>query len=162
MIFTSPLQRCTATAAAIAAATGSPQETLGGLSDLDYGSLQWKSYDEVKTAFPELYETWFKAPERVRFPGGESLQDLVSRTTDVVTTTVRQHPHETVVMVAHDNVNRALLLRLLDLPLSAFWRLSQAPCCINTFEVTGSRVQIHSINETCHLDGQRDSPIERP
>jgi probable phosphoglycerate mutase len=52
-------------------------------------------------------------------------------------------------------VNRALLIQLLDLPQSAFWRLAQHPCCINEFEVEGNCIRALRINDTAHLDELR-------
>ena len=52
----------------------------------------------------------------------------------------------------HDSVNRALLIELLELPLSAYWRLAQEPCCINEIDVSEAGVCVRSINETQHLD----------
>ena len=48
-------------------------------------------------------------------------------------------------------MNRALLLQLLDLPLSAYWRFEQSPCCLNEIDVEGGKVCIRRINETRHL-----------
>jgi phosphoserine phosphatase len=57
------------------------------------------------------------------------------------------------VLVGHDSVNRALLLQLLDQPLSAYWRLSQKPCCLNEIDITKGKIDILRINETQHLEG---------
>ena len=40
-------------------------------------------------------------------------------------------------MVAHDSVNRALLLQLLDQPLAAYWKIVQDPCSLNEIEIVG-------------------------
>jgi probable phosphoglycerate mutase len=56
------------------------------------------------------------------------------------------------VLVGHDSVNRALLLELIELPLSAYWRLAQEPCCINEIDVNEAAVRVRSINETQHLE----------
>ena len=56
------------------------------------------------------------------------------------------------VLVSHDSINRALLLQLVDLPLSSYWRLTQRPCCINEIDVECSRILIRRINDTSHLD----------
>ena len=50
-----------------------------------------------------------------------------------------RHPDETIVLVGHDSVNRALLLQLLEQPLSAYWRLAQEPCCLNEIDVAAAR-----------------------
>jgi phosphoserine phosphatase len=49
-------------------------------------------------------------------------------------------------------VNRALLLQLLDLPLSAYWRFEQSPCCLNEIDVEHGKVYVRRINETRHLE----------
>jgi len=63
-----------------------------------------------------------------------------------------RHPDETIVLVGHDSVNRALLLQFLDLPVSAYWRLAQEPCCLNEIDMTSQKACIRHINETQHLD----------
>ena len=63
------------------------------------------------------------------------------------------NPIETIVFVAHDSTNRALLLQLLDQPLSAYWRLEQSPCGINEIDIADGIVRVRCINETGHLDG---------
>jgi phosphoserine phosphatase len=73
----------------------------------------------------------------MRFPNGESLQDSVARSADALRLAIGRHPDDTVVLVAHDSVNRTTLLQLLDQPLSAYWRLAQEPCCINEIDVAG-------------------------
>jgi phosphoserine phosphatase len=52
-------------------------------------------------------------------------------------------------------VNRALLLQLLDQPISVYWRLAQDPCCINEIDVAGEHICVRRINETRHLDSLR-------
>jgi len=48
-VFTSPLRRCVSTGKLIADARAARCETIDGLIDLDYGTWQWKTYDEVRT-----------------------------------------------------------------------------------------------------------------
>jgi phosphoserine phosphatase len=75
-IYTSPLDRCAATGAAIAQACGIEPRILDSLNDLDYGAWQFRTFEEVRRDDPELFAAWFATPHLVRFPGGESLQDL--------------------------------------------------------------------------------------
>jgi probable phosphoglycerate mutase len=151
-VYTSPLSRCVATGAAIASACGIPSCTLDGLMDIDYGAWQFKTFEEARAADPNLFAAWFATPHLIRFPGGESLQDLVARTSDALRHALAHHDGATIVLVGHDSVNRALLLQLLDQPLSAYWRLAQSPGCINEIDIAGGRVEILRINETRHLD----------
>jgi probable phosphoglycerate mutase len=87
----------------------------------------------------------------VRFPNGEAQQDLIRRSANALRLILARHTGRTVVAVAHDSVNRALLIQLLNRPLSSYWRISQEPGCINEIDVVGGRVRIARINDTFHL-----------
>ncbi|WP_079419557.1 histidine phosphatase family protein [Thiomonas intermedia] len=151
-VYTSPMGRCRDTGAEIASACGLSAQVLDGVNDLDYGQWQWKTHDEVKSAHPQAYALWKAAPQWVRFPGGESLQDLALRTADGLRALMQRHAEHTVVLVGHDSVNRAMLLQVLDLPLSAYWRITQQPCCLNVFEVDRhGKVTLLRVNDTAHL-----------
>jgi probable phosphoglycerate mutase len=156
-VYTSPMGRCVATGREIAMACGIGDDTLAGLNDLDYGSWQGRAYGEVHAAEPLLFEAWIATPHLVRFTHGESLQDLVARTADGLRFILERFPAaaDVVVLVGHDSVNRALLLQLLDQPLSAYWRLAQSPCGLNEVDIIDGRIRVLCINETRHLDGIR-------
>ncbi|WGR91830.1 histidine phosphatase family protein [Bradyrhizobium sp. ISRA443] len=150
-VYTSPLSRCVETGTAIARACGVEVERIDQLNDIDYGAWRMRSHEEMAAAEPVLFATWFTSPHLMRFPGGDSMQDLVSRSADAMRIAHERHPDQTVVLVSHDSVNRALLVQLADLPLSSYWRLTQTPCCVNEIDVTGTQIQIRGINDTSHL-----------
>jgi probable phosphoglycerate mutase len=151
-IYTSPMGRCVETAAAIAKATGVAAKTCEDLNDIDYGAWQFKTFAQAKAQDAALFAAWFANPQLVRFPNGESLQDLAARTANALRVVLARNRDEIVVLVGHDSVNRALLLGLLELPLSAYWLLAQEPCCINEIDMSEAGVCVRSINETQHLD----------
>ena len=153
-VYTSPMGRCRATGQAIAGEVGVSLQSLGGLNDLDYGAWQWRTYDEIQAEAPKLFAVWRTAPHMFRFPNGDSLQDLVARAADSLRFVLDRHPKQVVVMVGHDSVNRALLLQLLDQPLSAYWRLAQDPCAITEIDITDAQARVLRVNETHHLTGQ--------
>jgi len=152
-IYTSPLSRCVATGAAIAKACSIGAEICDDLNDLDYGAWQFKTFEQAKEADPALFGAWFASPQVARFPNGESLQDLAARTANALRFVLARHPGDTIVLVGHDSVNRVLLMQCLDLALSAYWRIAQAPCCLNEIDVDGAAVVLLRMNETRHLDG---------
>jgi probable phosphoglycerate mutase len=63
-----------------------------------------------------------------------------------------RHAGQTVVMVGHDSVNRALLLQLLDQPLASYRKLAQDPCALNEVDIDGAGITVRRINDTSHLD----------
>jgi phosphoserine phosphatase len=151
-IYTSPMGRCVETGAAIAKACGIAAEVCGDLNDIDYGAWQFKTFEDAKKDDPSLFAAWFATPHLVRFPNGESLQDLAGRAANALRFVLARHAADTIVLVGHDSVNRALLLQLLDLPLSAYWRIAQEPCCLNEIDSDGGRVCVRRLDETQHLD----------
>jgi broad specificity phosphatase PhoE len=152
-VFTSQLQRCVVTGAKIAAACGIKGEVREGLHDIDYGTWQMRTHDEVSAESPDAYRQWHSAPQLMRFPKGESLQDVMARASDVLREVLQRYPEQTVVLVGHDSVNRVLLLQLLDMPLAAYWRLVQDPCTLNEIEISArGDVLVQRVNDTSHLD----------
>jgi len=151
-IYTSGLQRCVVTAGKIAVASGTAASVLDGLMDLDYGDWQGRVQDDVRQEAPDLFAAWHTTPQLMRFPHGESLQELVARVAEALRLVLGRHPGQTVVMVGHDSVNRALLLQLIDQPLSAYWKLAQDPCCLNEIDIEGKRVEVRGVNDTSRLD----------
>ncbi len=126
-IYTSPMRRCVVTGSAIARACAVAPKVLDALVDISYGSWQWKTPAEVRAIDAALLERWYAAPELVRFPTGESLQDVAVRAADALRFAMQYHAGQTVVMVTHDTVIRVLLLQLLEMPLRGFWRFSPSP-----------------------------------
>ncbi len=151
-IYTSPMSRCVKTAEAIAETCSSATETCDDLNDIDYGAWQFKTLEQAKLQDPALFTAWFATPHLVRFPNGESLQDLAARSANALRFVLGRHPDDTIVLVSHDSVNRALLLQFLDLSLSSYWRIAQHPCCVNEIDITDGKVCVLRVNETHHLD----------
>ena len=150
-IYSSRLSRCLATGATIGKPFDLTPIVLAGLIDIDYGEWQGLSLDEVKTRWPEELGEWFRNPDRAAIPGGESLPDVRRRSAMVLETVARQHPDDTVVLVAHDSVNRVILLHTLDAPLSRYWRIKQDPCAINEIDIGENGGTIVTVNQTDHL-----------
>jgi len=146
-IYSSPLRRCLQTAAAIGAACGLQATVLDDLNDMHYGEWEWHTHEEARARWPELFECWFAAPQLVRFPQGESLQDLIARMADVLRFVRGRHVDETVAVVGHSSGNRALLLQALDQPLSAYWRLAQDPCSVSVIELLAHAATVRRFNE---------------
>ena len=151
-IYTSPMKRCVDTGAAIAKACGAAAEICDDLNDIDYGAWQFKTLAWARKADANLFAAWSATPQLVRFPNGESLQDVAARAANALRFVLARHPRDTIVLVGHDSLNRVLLLQLLGLPLAAYRRLVQSPCCLNEIDAGGGGVCIVRLNETHHLD----------
>ena len=151
-VYTSPLRRCVRTGQIVAEPFRLEAQPMDGLIDIDYGEWQGLTPDEARARWPHEVDLWYRRPDLMRVPGGEALQDVLARAAHALRLVVARHPDETVVLVGHDSVNRVILLHALELPLSRYWHLAQAPCAINQIEAARDRLLVRSVNETCHLD----------
>jgi len=150
-VYASPLSRAMETARFIAQQAGLEVQPLSEIVDVDYGYWQGLTPAEVKAQYPELWHQWLTTPETVQFPGGESLRELRDRALAGVHKIVQQHPNGTVVLVAHQVVNKVLVCELVGSGLARYWRMQQDTCCINEFLYENGDFTTLRLNDTCHL-----------
>ena len=112
------MSRSLRTAQIIAQPFGLDVKPLDAMTDIDYGQWQGLTPDEARAQWPKEVDLWYRRPDLVRIPGGESLQDVLARVAHALRVIVGRHPDETVVLVGHESVNRVILLHALELPLS--------------------------------------------
>jgi len=156
-VYSSPLSRAYDTARQIAELHRLPVIHEPALIDINYGSWQGKSHDQVREQYPEVYRLWGTAPHKVCFEGGESLDDVRARALEAFYRIARRHQGQNVAAVSHRVVNKVLLCALLGLDNSHFWSLRQDTCAINVVEVDNQHGYIiRSLNETSHIQPLAD------
>ena len=103
-----------------------PLTQIDGLVEIGHGVWEGKLESEIREDWSELLDTWKRAPETVQMPEGETIQDVWARS-------VRSwgeiagalKPEETVLVVAHDAVNKTILCDLLGLTPADIWAVKQ-------------------------------------
>ena len=152
-VYSSPLSRAINTARAIAKHFHLAAQVHQGLADIDYGEWQGLTPDEAKAGWPDTYDAWINAPDQARIPGGETLCNVRARGMAAVEELAARHAAHTIVLVGHTVINRAILLGVLGLHNSRFWKLPQDTCAINVFEFDAQArdAVMVSLNDTCHL-----------
>jgi broad specificity phosphatase PhoE len=156
-LHSSPLSRALETAEAIARYQGKEVQILEGLIDMDFGGWQGISHEVVRERYEELYRQWKESPHLVRFPEGESLEEVRERALRAIHDVVRDHSDEKLVMVSHRVVNKTVICGLLGLNNSHFWEIGQDTGCINVLEF-GEGFTLRCLNDTSHLrtiEGER-------
>jgi phosphoserine phosphatase len=159
--YTSPLSRSRDTAMAIARHHGLEVKDLPGLADLNYGDWEGMPLKEVKVKYADLYQQWEKSPHTVRFPNGETLEELRTRALAGMNEAVQRYPDQTVLLVGHRAVNKVIIAALIGLDNSHFWRIAQDTTCVNRFHLVddpqwpGKTWYIISINDVGHLRGMK-------
>ncbi|MEE8318999.1 MAG: histidine phosphatase family protein [Dehalococcoidales bacterium] len=150
-IYSSPLERARKTAEIIAGRHELEVKNTGGLIDIDFGEWQGLSRQEVKDRYGELYATWINHPDRVKFPGGESLGEVRQRAREFVDKLVAEYEGKTVALVSHRVVNKVLICALLGLDDAHFWSIRQDTCGITTFNHENERFIMTRHNDTSFL-----------
>ncbi len=153
-LFSSPARRCVDTAALIGKTLDRPVQTLPALQDIDFGTWQGLSYEEVQARWPQQWQRWCNTPQLASIPQAETLQEALARVSGAMRELLARHHDQTIVVVAHDSINRILLCHLLDISLSHYGSLQQDPCCINRLQIDHDRTTLLSLNETGHLHRQ--------
>lgn len=160
-IVASPLMRAQATAHIIAARLDLPVATDHRLTELAYGEWEGLQQAEVKQRWPELLRLWKRTPDRVTFPGGESLSDMRHRVRSFLEHTAGQSG--TRLAITHDGVARLAILEARGSPLSAFRDVRIENASITTCTWQDGRLAIADINDVAHLLGlPSDSSRELP
>lgn len=134
LVVSSPRRRALDTAGPIAGQHGLPVNVLTDLREMDFGSLEGRTYNEIEATMPELWHEWMTRATALRFPDGESYEDLRARACRAANTLRHDNPSQTIVVVAHGGVLRALLADALDLAADNIFRIDQSYCAINVID----------------------------
>jgi probable phosphoglycerate mutase len=124
LLLTSPSVRARATAEAIAAFVQLPVVIAEEIYQWQVGSWDGRSYLEIKKAEPEVYESWVRDPIRNAPPGGESIEQLCTRSVGNIAKLCASYAGKTLALVTHAEVVRAFLVNALGMPVDNFWRLN--------------------------------------
>ena len=132
----SPLARAALTAQLALGESRATQLVLDpDLQEIAHGEWEGLLAGDIRERDPERLRAWREAPVTVQMPGGESLQQVLDRAWPaLVRACAGLDDGDTLLVVAHDAVNRVLICRILGLPLSCLWSFRQAPTTINLLE----------------------------
>jgi alpha-ribazole phosphatase/probable phosphoglycerate mutase len=145
-VYTSPRERAVATAAPLAAAHGLTPIVDDALRELDFGDFEGRTYEEIELSQPELYRQWMETPTRVQFPGGEGYAALRARAVAAMDAMRTRPDGESVVVVSHGGVLRAMLAACLSIPDEAIFRIDQSYAAISVVEWIESVPLVRLVN----------------
>ena len=156
----SPLSRALTTCRFIADLHGLSVETDARLTEISHGTWEGRYADDIEANYPEEFHLWHTQPDLVQMPEGENLEDVRKRAREALEDIATRHEGKTVLIAAHDAVNKVLLCDVLGLPLGSFWQVKQDNACINVLEKENGRWRLVLLNHTAHL-GYLFSGIEQ-
>jgi len=124
-----------------------------GLMEISHGEWEGRLASEIRETYPELQRAWRERPETVRLPGGESFLEVQDRAWAAFRRACEGLGEtDTLLVAGHDGSNRAILCRVLGLPLARVWSFRQAPTCLNLLEGAGPEgLVLVRLNDATHL-----------
>lgn len=148
----SPLRRARHTAELALGQRDLPLTLDPGLMEIAHGTWEGLLASEIREADPERLRQWREAPHEVLMPQGESLQHVLDRAWPAFArATEGLGNDDTLLVVAHDAVNRVLLCRILGIPLAQLWGFRQAPTTINLLEGPDvDHLEVVRLNDCSH------------
>jgi len=124
-VYSSTLRRSRQGAEQIARRHGLPVVSYPEFREKHFGEWEGLTYGEVAERFPEAWTKWLADPPSVRPVGGETYAEMRDRVVKALAGILATHPEETVALVAHGGVNRAILCHALELDLKHVFRIEQ-------------------------------------
>ncbi|MEB3257295.1 MAG: histidine phosphatase family protein [Cyanobacteriota bacterium] len=168
--YSSPLTRARDTAETLLSAIGSPLpiQLDGDLREVDLGPWSGLRRQEVKERFPEQARIWQQAPHTLELERADGsrfipLVELMDQAGRFVSRLQATHRHalaggqtESVLVVGHNAILRALILQLLGLEATGFRRLRMDNASISVLNLSQAEgepvaVQVESLNNSIHL-----------
>jgi alpha-ribazole phosphatase len=145
-VYVSPSRRARETASPLADVHQLTANLVDELQEIDFGQLEGRSYEEIARRYPELYCHWMEHPTLVRFPGGESYEDLRRRVLAVSQRIRTRHAGRSIAVVTHAGVIRALISDCLAMPSDALFRLDQAYGALSVVDWIGAEPLVRLVN----------------
>jgi probable phosphoglycerate mutase len=161
---TSPLSRPKETAQIILQHhPGIPLDDVEDLKEIGHGEWEGLYDHEIESGYPGLLAQWQAQPETVQMPGegGETLEQVWVRSIAAWKSVVAKHsgPSDrpvTVLVTAHDAVNKAILCHVVGLGPDSFWKFKQGNGAVSVIDYpdgVDSAPVLTAANLTMHLSG---------
>jgi len=165
--YTSPLQRAKETAEIIHGCfeVAPPFEISEFLQEVDLPLWEEMKKDDVVRQFPEDYDCWKNRPHEFYMTVGDRehypVLSLYEQAQNFWKTVIPKHQGKTIVIVAHNGINRCLISSAIGVPPALYHSIQQSNCCVNVLNFKGGwgdAVELESLNQTSHLGSALPSP----
>ncbi|MGQ4649512.1 histidine phosphatase family protein [Lyngbya aestuarii] len=131
------------------------------LQEINHGLWEGKLESEINQEYGDLLLQWKEAPATVQMPEGENLQQVWDRAIacwqDIVKSVpVSDSELKTVLVVAHDAINKVILCYILGLSPESFWCIKQGNGAVSVIDYPQGLEKgpvLQAMNITTHLSG---------
>jgi broad specificity phosphatase PhoE len=151
-VYASPLLRAVQTAEAVAAPHGLAVQIFPDVIEVDTGEWDGLNWDEIQREYAEAYHSFMHTPETHGYPGGETMTDVLGRSSAAIEKLMSENVGRSIAMVAHNVVIKCYLGHVLGLPSVKARSLSQKNCAINVLRYRREKIKVITLNGVFHLD----------
>ncbi len=150
-VFCSDLKRAVVTAEVISSGHKVRIVTCSELREINYGDAEGLTFREMGHRYPEVTEAIRNFSLEVKFPGGESFEEFIARTSTFLDRLNKYSPEQTILIVSHSGPLRVLICNLLGIDQS-YWRQFRCDNASLSIVETYRQLAILSLlNDTSHL-----------
>jgi probable phosphoglycerate mutase len=142
-VYSSPLERATETAEAIAVAQGLEVVTLAGLIEINIGRWQGLSLRAARRR--KLWPTILRTPSLAQFPNGESFLEAQSRIVDALES-IRLKHSGAIACVSHADPIKLAIAHYVGMPIDSFQRLEIGPSSISELLIKDGSARLIRLN----------------
>lgn len=128
--YISPLKRCVETSKIILEGRNIDRIFIDGLKEIHLGEWENKSFDHIKSRFPEEYKKRGNHIDTFAPTGGESFYQLQKRVMPIFEEIIKT-TYGNILIIAHAGVNRVILSELFKIPLKEIMKIYQPYGCVN-------------------------------
>ena len=150
-VYSSLMLRARQTAQIVAGGLGIESRAIAGIDECNVGTWEGLDWDSIREQYPEAHRKFTENPGENPYLGGESYGDVLRRAKPVMEQLADVHRGESIAIVAHNVVNRAILADLLGIELRLAPKIPQANCCVNLVRRRGTtRLELVTLNSVFH------------
>jgi broad specificity phosphatase PhoE/ribonuclease HI len=128
-VVSSPVRRTRETAEIIAARLGKDVDLDHGLAEMEFGTWEGKTFEEVRESYPDDLDAWLGSLHHTP-GGGESFTQVQKRVLASLDALLATYPGRTVLAVSHVTPIKVLVAQALGAPLEALYRMELAPASV--------------------------------
>ncbi|MCC5910257.1 MAG: alpha-ribazole phosphatase [Clostridiaceae bacterium] len=150
-IYTSNLKRAKETASYIKEYNECIIYEVEQLKELNFGKVEGLTIEEIKQNHPDIYSGLENDYIKVKFPSGESLEEMHHRVVMAVDKILQDHQDENILLVAHSGVIRSIIAHLLTGDITYHWNFKVEHCSISTIEYHENFSVLTKLNDMCHF-----------
>ncbi len=125
------------------------------LREVNFGRLEGLTFAEISQQYPEFARQWSQRSPDLKYPGGESTEELNERVIKFADRLKTHNEDDTVLIVAHSGVLRTLICHLLGIDLWRRWQFFLNFASLTEVYATPDKAVITLLNDTSHLDELR-------